>query len=976
MSPMSVCTPRDILAQAFANDKPLAPGIPWLILGDAARHGIIGHVNGERSGRSTQARQQARGEHRQRSAFVIGPLLLFSVLSVLLTWPLAAQFVTHVPGDGIDDPSLAWNLWWIKQALVDRPQNPFQVAWQFWPVGINLAFYTLTLLNGMLALPLQMVFGLIPAYNLILLSSFALGGLGAYLLCLDFLARGAENGRRPAVVFAGFLGGVLYAFASAKLFYAALGQGNIASSQWIPFALLYIVRATRPRGRPREAALAALFIVLQAYAELTYASFLALFAALAAFWRVAAGLRGAATRATEISGLASGRRCRAAWAGLAGRLLLLATCSVIGLGPVLMNMVPDLQAEGDFFTSGGGFADIFAADLAGYALPTQLHPLLGNLIRRVANDSAPRPDGSHFPVNKGQHIYLGYTALALIAVGLWHGRRRPQTWFWALAGGGFFLLTLGPRLRVAGHDLGLPLPFELIASLPFFKGNRYPSRYSVMLLASCAPLLAAGAVRLSHLACRVPRSTLDASRLTCHASRFMLLALLLFEHLSAPLPLSDLRVPALYGQVAAVEGDFALLELPPGWRNGARVAGKQDIVIMRQLWNQTAHGKRLLGGNTSRNPEFKFQFFSEDPTLARLIAETNAADLPQHDALRAYLASHPVSADDAARARAWAATWAVRYVMVHRDKVPAATEAALHRLLPATPVAEEGDLALFRVAADLQPPDFFPVGSDGGRMILAEGWSPPGFGEAVYAQRGEARLLLPLGPEARQVRLEMWALAPDQQVTLVVDGQPVGTAPLPARRGWLAFDLPRTATRPPLSDVRLRFSALVPTTRVAASLSLVVRSAGQETGDFAHVYVNGVDRAANQRGYNLVALDPASGHVLATAVFDTHADETADQRLAAWVNALPAGVLVAVAVRDEASFRLRQAGVDALRILGARTDLRGHFRWGHVLIGTKGAAVGAVPEEASGWRVAQAAIGLPVTAPQVAAALVGVQIVK
>ena len=46
-----------------------------------------------------------------------------------------------------------------------------------------------------------------------------------------------------------FLAGALYAFASTKLFYAALGQGNIASSQWVPFAALYIVRTVRPGGR-------------------------------------------------------------------------------------------------------------------------------------------------------------------------------------------------------------------------------------------------------------------------------------------------------------------------------------------------------------------------------------------------------------------------------------------------------------------------------------------------------------------------------------------------------------------------------------------------------------------------------------------------------------------------------------------------------------------------------------------------------
>ncbi len=110
-------------------------------------------------------------------------LLCFVGLSLLLTWPLALHFATHVPGNGIDDPSLAWNLWWAKHALVDHPQNPFVCSWIFWPVGINLAFYTLTLLNGVLSIPLQSVMGVVPAYNVLLLSSFVLGGYGAYLFC-------------------------------------------------------------------------------------------------------------------------------------------------------------------------------------------------------------------------------------------------------------------------------------------------------------------------------------------------------------------------------------------------------------------------------------------------------------------------------------------------------------------------------------------------------------------------------------------------------------------------------------------------------------------------------------------------------------------------------------------------------------------------------------------------------------------------
>lgn len=919
-------------------------------------------------------------------------LLAYLLLSLLLTWPLAAHFATHVPGDGIDDPALAWNLWWAKHALVDHPQNPFIVSWQFWPVGINLAFYTLTLLNGALGVPLQTMFGLIPTYNLLLLSSFVLGGFGAYLLALDFVRRGNKETRKQGnqaedralptcllVYLAPFLAGAFYAFASSKLFYAALGQGNIASSQWAPFAALYIVRAARPAGRPRDAALAALFSVLQAYAELTYASFLLIFVALVVAWRLGEFLlrrRGGAANGTV--------------APLIWRMALLAVLFVIGCAPILSNMLPDLRAEGDFFTSGGGFADIFSADLAGYLVPTQLHPVLGGIVKAWSQAAAAQ-SGAAFAVDKGQQVYIGYAALALALLGLWRGRRRGETWFWAAMAVVFFLLTLGPSLRIAGHDTGVPLPFRLFAALPFFKGNRYPSRYSVMLLLSLAPLVALGLRGLGAAATRRihERAHRTAARLLATVFPCFLVILLLFEHLSAPLPLSDLRVPALYAQIAAEPGDFAVLELPPGWRNGARVAGKQDIVIMQALWNQTAHGKRVLGGNTSRNPEFKFQYFSEDPTLARLIALTNAADLAdQHRALRAALAAQPVTEADRARARAWAAFLSVRYVMVHRDKLPAETEAALRELLPLTLVGEEGALALYRVAAELPQTAVFQPATDQGRMILAEGWSPPAPAAVasatdpmpVYAQRREVRLLLPLPQGAAQVKLRARAFAAGQQATLSVGGRTVAALLVPQEPTWLSFDVPADAARPPLSEVRLRFSQLTALSQVTQRLSrpgpaaLLVRSAGQETGDFAHIYLDGVERSTDQRGYNLVALTPA-GELLAAANFDTHADPQASARLAQWISALPAGTPVAGAVRDEAALNLGQEAIDALRAVGVIADLRGHFRWGHAFIGQVGSPAGSAAEAVDAIRPAQVSFGLPVSAPQVAAGLFEVQIV-
>jgi Interleukin-like EMT inducer len=971
---------------------------------DAALH-AVGSVD------TGQKRHERSLSHRWRS--LVLPLLAYGALGLLLTWPAVAHFATHVPGDSIDDPSLAWNLWWARHAFVDQPQNPFNVGWQFWPVGINLAFYTLTILNGLLGLPLQLALGLIPTYNLSLLSSFVLGGFGVYLLCIDVLGA-VDKGRRKqgdkeirehgnwemgklgnwstgrwgaALPLAAFLGGTLYAFASSKMFYVALGQGNIASSQWIPFAALYMVRAARPGGRVHDAGMAALFLVLQSYAELTYASFLLIFALLVALWGLVRRLgnkepgtrdQGRGRRGQRVASgpLAQGSFSQVSASrslvpdtlSLIVRFLLIALLFLLGVTPILANMLPDLRAEGDFFTSGGGFSDLFSADLAGYVLPTQLHPMLGGFIRQVASDSAPRPDGSHFPVDKGQQIYVGYVALVLALIGLWRGRRSAEAWLWAVTALVFFALTLGPSLRIAGYDQGISLPFTWISRLPFFEGNRYPSRYSVMLLLCLAPLAALG-FRIADFRLRIWRWSIFA----------VALGALLFEHLSVPLPLSDLRVPGLYQRVAAEPGDFALLEVPPGWRNGARVAGKMDTVIMQQLWNQTSHGKRVLGGNTSRNPEFKFQYFSEDPTLALLIALTNAADLPQHTALREALAARPITDWDRTRARDLAALLQIRYVMVHREKTPPETERALQQLLPLELVEEAGTLALYRVAGNLAAPRSYPLGDDTGRPVLAEGWSPPVGGAGVYAERPEVRLLLPLPPERTKVRLHGRSLVPNQQVSLVVNGREIASGLMPDQPGWLVLDVPSAPDRPPLSDVRLRFTKLVPVpelppehwavgkTGVESPVSILARSAGEETGDFAHIYVNGVDLSPGERGYNLVALDPRDGGILGRGAFDTHSDPKAGFRLAAWVEGLPSGSIVVGAVRDEASMSLSEEAMAALKSLGVEMDLRGHFRWGHAFIGSIGAPSGSAVEALDGIRPAQVSVGLPASAPQIAA---------
>ena len=152
-----------------------------------------------------------------------------------------------------------------------------------------------------------------------------------------------------------------------------------------------------------------------------------------------------------------------------------------------------------------------------------------------------------------------------------------------------------------------------------------------------------------------------------------------------------------------------------------------------------------------------------------------------------------------------------------------------------------------------------------------------------------------------------------------------------------------------------------------AAPALLVQSAGEEVGDFGHIYVNGVDVSPDQRGYNVAVIGPAGS--LQTASFDTHLDPGASARLAAFIAAVPDGQTVAVAAADEASMNLGEDAVVALRSIGATGDLRGKFRWSQSIIGVKGAAPGSALEAMDGLRPAGVASGPALTEPGVAAAV-------
>ena len=883
-------------------------------------------------------------------------LVAFTLLALALTWPLPYQFGSHVPGNGVDDPPLTWNLWWVRYALLELGSNPFDCNYLFYPLGINLALYTLTVLNSLLSIPLQAVLGLIPASNLLLLSSFVLSAYGAFLLASYLLSGdpGPAGPREPSstyragrldglrTVVPAFAAGLLYGFAASKLNYAALGQWNIASSQWIPFYVLYLFKTGESR-RWRYPVLAGLFLLLQAYAELTYATFLVLFTAVWLVWQVILRLR-------------EGRAARLG--RLAASLSLMGILFLAGLSPMLARMLPDLRVAGDILVEGGGFADIYSADLLGFLIPSSLHPLFGSLVEYF-----------RFDYSVGQHIYVGYSVLVLVAVGIVRGWRRGAVRFWTLSTLFFWLLSMGPTLRINGQDTGLPLPFALIAQLPFFEGNRYPSRYSVMLLLSLAMLVAFGLSSL--LSRRVdPEGPLGQSRWRprpAQLAAILLVLLLLFEHLAIPLPMSDMRVPDVYHSLEQeMPGDLTLLDLPVAWRNGFRVTGTQDPIIMFQQYYQSVHEKRLLAGNTSRNPPLKFQYFTEAPIINTLIAlETG----------------HEVDPSVVEQDRALAAQvlrfFDIQAVVVHPAQAGPGMVPYVESVMPVRRFSGDGQIVAYQVDLPPWPSQWQVIPGDAlGSLSFAEGWGVPAAG-TTWAQRPKARLLVPLAGTAGIMVFRAYTPGQGQSLQVRVNGWK--SERLELEPGWQEYEL-GLPIQPGLNEVWLHFAQDYPasgvqisprtigTTGVESPVNLVVRSAGQEVGDFGHIYVDGRDISPDQRGYNVAVLDPHTGSVEQIASFDTHLDPGASQALATMLRQVPQGYLVAVAAADEASRLLGQDAVDALRGIGATGDLRDRFRWGHAIVGVRGAAPGTALEALDWMRPVTVTVGEGATEPFLTAA--------
>ncbi len=473
-------------------------------------------------------------------------LSAYLLLTAVMTWPLVMQLTTAIPGDGFDGWQNYWNQWWIKVALVDRLQSPFQTDLLYYPTGVGLYFHTLNPFNGVTTLPIQLSFGLIPAYNAVVFLSWSLAGYGVYLLVRWLLGPGDERRipRSPFAIshpLAAFIAGAIFTFSPFHMAHL-LGHMQVMSLQWIPFYLLYLLRAMHQQqtGKSwwRSALMAGGFLTLTGLCDWYFVLYLFFFTGLLLLWKLVVGARR----------YGIGKR----WLLLPLPPLLAGMVMVLLLSPLLVPMVRE-ATQFSFMVRPTSDLYTLSATLADFLIPNRLHTLF-----RPASFTWP---GNQIAPVSERTIAIGYMALILAAVALW--RRRRTSRFWVATLLLFLLLALGPAwhwititaaaIPEAGVTPDSWTPFALLnATIPFMRISRSVSRYALMAQLSVAVLAGLGMGWLLR-----QRGTLATLLLSTG-----ILAAVLFESWVAPFPMSPPDTPAFYQEIARMDEPGAILNLP------------------------------------------------------------------------------------------------------------------------------------------------------------------------------------------------------------------------------------------------------------------------------------------------------------------------------------------------------------------------------------------------------------------------------
>jgi hypothetical protein len=486
--------------------------------------------------------------------------LLFVLLGVMATWPMATD-PAHLSVQKPTDNDYRFNnfvIFWGAHALTTDPLNLHHTN-MFYPERYTFAYSDILLSHSVLMLPVILLTNnQVLTYNLLLLLSMSIGGLGFYLLCREL------TGNRVAAL----AGAVIFIF--NPIHFARYVQIQMFGDHWMPwFALALLI------------------------------------------WLRQAGETGAA----EISGSENGAPVRRPWKLPAAVVVFFCLNALSGAQPALFGaiiggaMVLFYGITGRLWQNRSFLRDLVVMGLACFVLLAPIfwpyavvekemlgpRTLMDQLLYTSALPVEMFSAGSHlyrwidgtlgWPSEilgrpPRSYLFPGIIPLILAAFGLvssWvrrgeGGRTRDQI-FWLSLLIFAFWLALGPRAGL----------YLVIEKIPVLKLLRVPSRLFLVVSFSLSVLAAFGVARIYESE-KLSRKSVGAPLLAGLALLFVI------EASQSPMPVYPF-VPGpepRHQFLAEQPGDFAVVEFP--------IDPLNHTLSTRQIFNSIHHWKKLLVG--------------------------------------------------------------------------------------------------------------------------------------------------------------------------------------------------------------------------------------------------------------------------------------------------------------------------------------------------------------------------------------------
>jgi hypothetical protein len=713
---------------------------------------------------------------RQRPLRAAALILGLTTLAVVMTWPLAPNAGRAVQDLG--DP--LYEIWTMRGAQHQLATNPSRL-WDGnvgFPFPRSLLFSEPRLSTSVLAWPIQILTGNdVLAYNLMLMASYAVLGIGVALLLTEITGSGG----------AGVVAGALAAFAPYR--FGHLSHLNLLSYGWLPLALWALIRFARRRS-PWDVLLAALFLTIQLLASDTVA------------------LLALGTVALLLPIIVWGERRRRT-AGLALGLTISVVLPLLALYPVI-------QAHQEVNALYG-----FTRDLG----------TIRQMSAKPSSYVSVAPGNAFWsrwlPLAYPNPLFPGALTIVGALLGLTLGVRRWPRYvaFAALLAAGSVILSFGPELSLAGHRYAMPYRL-LYDHVEIMRSMRDVARFGLTALLGLELLAGLGFAAAWH-ALR-PRLPVDTAR---WLGPLLAALLLLGTAVEFKNQVGIAVVPqppeqtAIYDWLAR-QPDGPVIELPANglWANIGWTT--------RQIYDSTRHWQPIVAAYTSFLPQRYVDFLIAlhgGTTRASLVTADNVGLLqdigiryvvihqqPGYDWQAAIDIANRLpelrSVGDIGDARAYVLDPGQRLPVRYRLGAPGRAQAGQPVVGSLAVINDNPNLALTTLD---RPPSPVAVWLDEGGQEISRTTIPLTL--PVRATPGMAtwslQLVAPTTAGRYRLRLSLEGLAPDLEQAVAVEPSAVDSA-----RGALK-----------LQQVSLPDGPLIPGTSIDLQIELAVRSALDRT---------------------------------------------------------------------------------------------------------------------------------------------------